>query len=175
LLDQKLLKEKDVQKLLLEIRRYELNDASLFDVILQEGEYVVPTAVVRQGPENKWPDEWKLWIRKYPHALTTYLKPSETVMPFRLEAFEDISDFDSVVELILHTSRLLPSYGFPVGLDIVDKFAKVPAWMSRSVKGQHQIVLLQKAIATGDPAAITFAKRVLAARGRDWFFRPSAE
>lgn len=40
------------------------------------------------------------------------------------------------LDLILHTSRLLPSYGFPVGLDIVDKFAKVPARMSRGVKGQ---------------------------------------
>lgn len=96
-------------------------------------------------------------------------------MPFRLESFEDISDFSSVLDLVLHTSRLLPSYGFPVGLDIVDKFAKVPAWMSRSVKGQHQIVLLRKAIATGDAAAITFAKRVLAVRGRDWFFRPTAD
>jgi hypothetical protein len=167
------LRERDAKKLLDDLRAFGLNDASLFDVVLQEGEYVTPIPVMRQGPENKWPDFWKQWIRSYPNALTTYLKPSELVMPFRVEAFEDITDFTSVLDLILHTSRLLPSYGFPVGLDIVDKFAKVPAWMSRGVLSQHRIVLLQKAIASGDPRALVFAKRVLAARGRDWLFRPS--
>ena len=168
------LRERDAKQLLDDLRSYGLNDASLFDVVLQEGEYVTPIPVMRQGPENKWPDFWKRWIRSYPNALTTYLKPSEMVMPFRVEAFEDIADFAYVLDLILHTSRLLPTYGFPVGLDIVDKFAKVPSWMSRGVIGQHRIVLLQKAMASGDPRALSFAKRVLAARGRDWLFRPTA-
>lgn len=167
------LREGDAKRLLDDLRSYGLNDASLFDVVLQEGEYVTPLSVMRQGPENKWPDFWKRWIRSYPNALTTYLKPSEMVMPFRVEAFEDIADFAPVLDLILHTSRLLPSYGFPVGLDIVDRFAKVPSWMSRGVMGQHRIVLLQKAMASGDPRALSFAKRVLAARGRDWLFRPT--
>jgi hypothetical protein len=174
LLQDKGLTERDAKTLRDDLRSYGLNDASLFDVVLQAGEYVKPIPVMRQGPENKWPDRWKEWIRSYPNALTTYLKPSELVMPFRLEAFEDIDDFTLVIDLILHTSRLLPTYGFPVGLDIVDKFAKVPAWMSRGVMGQHRIVLLQKALASGDPRALTFAKRVLATRGRDWLFRPSA-
>lgn len=95
-------------------------------------------------------------------------------MPFRVEAFENVADFPALLHLIMHTSRLLPSYGFPVGLDIVDKFAKVPAWMSKGIRGQHQIVLLQKALASNDPAAVSFAKRVLAAKGRDWLFRPQA-
>jgi hypothetical protein len=156
-----------------ETAAYGLNDASLFDVVLQEGEYTLPLPVERQGPESKWPQEWKQWIRDYPNALTTYLKPSDIVMPFRVEAFEDVTDFRTVLDLILHTSRLLPSYGFPVGLDIVDRFAKVPSWMSRGIKGQHQVVLLKKALASGDPRALTFAKRVLAAKGRDWLFRPT--
>jgi NurA domain len=168
------LRERDAKRLLDDLRSYGLNNASLFDVVLQEGEYVTPIPVMRQGPENKWPDFWKRWIRSYPNALTTYLKPSEMVMPFRVEAFEDIAGLEPVLDLILHTSRLLPSYGFPVGLDIVDKFAKVPSWMSRGVMGQHRIVLLQKAMASGDPRALAFAKRVLAARGRDWLFRPTA-
>lgn len=156
-----------------EIRTYGLNDASLFDIVLEEGEYVTPVPVDRQGPENKWPDRWKAWIRDYPKALTTYLKPSSMVLPFRVEGFEGSAGFEGALDLVLHTSRLLPSYGFPVGLDIVDKFAKVPAWMSRGVKGQYQIVLLRKALESGDPRAVNFAKRVLAAKGRDWWFRPS--
>jgi hypothetical protein len=168
------LKKDEAKAVLDEAIAYGLNDATLFDVILEEGEYIKPLPVMRQGPENKWPEEWKRWIREYPKALTTYLKPSDLVTPFRVEAFEDIRDFDWTLDLILHTSRLLPSYGFPVGLDIVDRFVKVPSWMSRGVKGQHQVVLLKKALASGDPRALTFAKRVLAAKGRDWLFRPVA-
>lgn len=170
---EKVLKERDARDLELEIRSYGLNDSSLLDVVLREGEYVTPIPVMRQGPESKWPEEWKRKIRDYPNALTTYLKPSETVTPFRIEGFEDTKDFDEVVELILNTSRLLPSYGFPVGLDIADRFAKVPSWLSRGVKGQHQVILLRKAIESGDPRTIAFAKRVLAAKGRDWLFRPT--
>jgi hypothetical protein len=168
------LKDDDAKAVQEEVRSYGLNDASLLDVVLAEGEYVKPLPVMRQGPDNKWPEDWKWKIRSYPDALTTYLKPSNLVTPFRVEAFEDIGDFASVLDLILHTSRLLPSYGFPVGLDIVDKFSKVPSWMTRSVKGQHQIVLLKKALESGDPRTVSFAKRVLAARGRDWLFRPTS-
>lgn len=174
LLDRAAVRKADATEIMGNLALYGLNDASLFDVVLQEGEYVGPVSVIRQGPENKWPEVWKSWIRDYPRALTTYLKPSELSMPFRIEAFDNIKDHRGTLELILHTSRLLPSYGFPVGLDIVDKYAKVPEWMSRGVRGQHQIVLLKKALASGDPRALTFAKRVLATKGRDWFFRPSA-
>lgn len=170
--DQQHLKRDETRDILQEITTYGLNDSSLLDVVLEEGEYVAPIAVERQGPENKWPDRWKQWIRDYPPAWTTYLKPSATVLPFRIEGFESVAGFESAIDLILHTARLLPSYGFPVGLDIVDKFAKVPAWMSRGVKGQHQIVLLRKALEAGDPRVVTFVKRVLAAKGRDWWFRP---
>lgn len=168
------LSREECKKVQEEIKRYGLNDASLLDVVLLEGEYVQPLAIDRQGPDNKWPDAWKPWIRTYPPPLTTYIKPAELVTPFRVEAFKGVADLPALLRLIMHTSRLLPSYGFPVGLDIVDKFAKVPAWMSKGVRGQHQVVLLQKALATNDPAAVSFAKRVLAAKGRDWLFRPQA-
>ncbi|RDD82031.1 hypothetical protein DVJ77_09625 [Dyella tabacisoli] len=174
LVDRKDLKEKDAQSVESKLRTYGLNDSSLLDVVLGEGEYVTPTPVNRQGPENKWPEIWKWKIRGYPSALTTYIKPSDLVLPFRVETFENAANFDEVLSLILHTSRLLPSYGFPVGLDVVDRFAKVPAWLSNRVKGQHQVVLLRRAIETGDPRTVAFAKRVLAAKGRDWLFRPEA-
>lgn len=167
------LKESNIRGMMAEIISYGLNDSSLLDVVLSDGEYVVPIAVGRQGPTNKWPENWKSTIGSYPKVLTTYIKPSGLVMPFRIEAFESAKELDALLALILHTSRLLPSYGFPVGLDIVDRFAKVPAWLSRGVKGQHQVVLLKQALASGDANAIAFAKRVVAAKGRDWLFRPS--
>jgi len=157
-----------------QVRQYGLNDAKLFDVVLNPGEYVAPVKVNRQGPENKWPDAWKAHIRTYPWPTTTYLKPSENSEPFRIEMLRDDPSMEANLAVVLHTSRLLPSYGFPVGLDIVDKYAKVPSWMSRSVRGQHAVVLLKEALRSGDPKVLAFAKRVLAAKGRDWLFRPSA-
>jgi hypothetical protein len=172
--DDDVLRLSDAKKIREDVKAYGLNDAALFDVVLKEGEYLTPMAIGRQGPPNKWPDIWREEIRSYPQPLTTYLKPSDLVLPFRIETFDGTPSVHAAIELILHTSRLLPTYGFPVGLDIVDKFAKVPAWMSRSVKGQYQVILLKKAIESGDPATVAFAKRVLSAKGRDWLFRPSA-
>lgn len=163
-----------MDRLLTQLQSYGFNDSSLLDVVLAEGEYIRPIPICRQGPRNKWPNDWADEIDTYPKSLTTYLKPSPSVLPVRVEAFEGNSKMTDLIELVLHTSRLLPSYGFPVGLDIVDRFAKVPAWMTRSIKGQHQVVLLRRAIESGDLRAIEFAKRVLSAKRRDWFFRPSA-
>jgi hypothetical protein len=69
-------------------------------------------------------------------------------------------------------SRLLPHYSFPVGLDIVDKHAKVPEWMSKQVNVMLQAQLMRKAMETGNPNTIRMARRILSANTRDWLFRP---
>ena len=172
--DKSILRADRVQEILVQLGLYGLNDTSLLDVVLEPGEYVTWISVNRQGPESKWPDRWKPWIRKIPNAHTTFLKPSDSVLPFRVEAFNNNLHLDVGIELIFNTSRLLPNYGFPVGLDIVDKFAKVPAWMSKGIRGQHQVVLLRNAMEHGDPKAIAYAMKMLTAKGRDWLFRPQA-
>src|SRR5262249_6621031 len=91
--DQQHLKRGEARDILDEVMAYGLNDSSMFDVVLEDGEYVAPMPVDRQGPESKWPDQWKQWIRDYPAALTTYLKPSATVLPFRVEGFENATGF----------------------------------------------------------------------------------
>ncbi len=163
-----------VKNILQHLEDYRLNDAAVFDVLLQPGEYVSPVLINRQGPESKWPNEWIPYIRSYPFPYTTYIKPSENAEPFRVETFEHFEHLEQNLSLILHTSRLLPSYGFPVGLDIVDKYAKVPAWMSHRIRGQHATVLLKQALKNSDPTVLAYAKRILAAKGRDWLFRPKA-
>lgn len=170
--------EEAVARLRENLTNYGLSDTKLLDLVLEEGEYVQAVAVDRQvdadGSDKKWPKAWKEEIREHPDALTTYVKPSDSSQPFRVEAFVDVRDHAGLIALVMHTSRLLPSYGFPVGLDIVDRFAKVPAWMSTGVRSRHSIGLLQAALASGDPRAVTFAKRILTSKGRDWMFRPTA-
>ena len=69
-------------------------------------------------------------------------------------------------------SQLLPRYGFPVGLDIVDKHAKVPEWMSKQMNTMLTVQLMRKALESGNPVAIRLAKRIVSANTRDWLFRP---
>jgi len=64
-----------------------------------------------------------------------------------------------LVQLIVHTSRLLPRYSFPVGLDIVDRHAKVPEWMSRQLNVILQAQLMRRAMDTGNASVIRMARR----------------
>ena len=169
------LKAKHADRVREAARAFALGDTAIFDLVLRAGEYVGPFVVDRQGDPRKWPKHNNLdhWIGRYPKALTTFSKPTEEAQPFRVEAFEDCADFPAVVELVVHTSRLLPSYVFPVGLDIVDRYSKVPSWLSSGVRARHQLVLLRKALENGDPRVIAYAKKVMASKGRDWLFRPT--
>lgn len=156
------------------LKRYGLSDTQLLDLILEEGEYIVPIPVNRQGDENeqnKWPAEWRPWIEMFPRALTSFIKPSERAQPLRVETFEGTA-VEDLLSLVLHTSRLLPRYAFPVGLDVADRFAKVPNWMGRQIATGHKVNLLRKAFATEDPKVRDFAVRMLSATGRDWLYRP---
>ena len=47
--------------------------------------------------------------------------------------------------LTLKMSQLLPKYCFPVGLDAVDKFVKVPNWLTKGVESTYGIALLKEA------------------------------
>ena len=57
---------------------------------------------------------------------------SETTEPIRVEVFETLGQ-DQIIEAARRAylyAQLLPGYGFPVGLDIVDKYAHVPNWLT---------------------------------------------
>jgi len=157
------------------ITKYRLTDPIIFSMMLSPNEMVGPIAVDKQGPLHKRPEYWKAKIDQYPKAFVAYLCVTPDSLPIRIEALKQFAANSREAELIFHMSRLLPGYAFPVGLDIVDKYAKVPNWMSRSVTSSHATALLKKALKSGDPKVISFAKRVLSTRARDWLFRPTAE
>jgi hypothetical protein len=77
------------------------------------------------------------------------------------------------VRLVIHACRLMPNYAFPAGLDIVDKFAKVPNWMSRPIHSTMAVQLMKRAMDTGNPKMVEAAKRMLCGTTRDWLFRPN--
>ena len=172
--EQKIISKKSKRDYLEILNERYLSDRTIFSILLKSGEWIEPATINTQGDDGKWPNEWKSTIRHFPDALTSYVKSSEEGEPFRVQMTEG-HNFDYWIgDLLVNTARLLPTYNFPVGLDIVDKFAKVPAWMSKGIKGQHAKVLMLKALETGDQSAINFARRIIAAKGRDWMFRPEA-
>ncbi len=155
------------------IRRHRLTDSVLLECALDEGEYVEPVELDKQGPSSKIPQEWAYEIRSYPRPLTTYVKSNVETLPIRVETFRagPLSHY-RLMQLVVHMSRLLPRYAFPVGLDIVDKHAKVPEWMSRQIDAMLSAQLMRKAIESGNPATIRFVRRLLSTSKRDWLFRP---
>jgi hypothetical protein len=164
----------DAQLIRNKITDYRLNDAAILGVMLSPGEYCSPIDIDRQQPQSKWPEMWHSEINAYPGALSTYVKSNDEGDPFRVEMHPAVGAPAWALEMVYQTARLLPSYGFPVGLDIADKFAKVPNWMSKNIRKEHATALLRNALQSGEPKVIDFAKKVLTARGRDWLFRPKA-
>lgn len=172
LVDASRLSERIARATMDRIGEYRLNDSAVLSVVLGAGEVLKPVSIDRQEPRSKWPKKWEFHIEKYPRAVTTFLKASDDADPLRIESVRESALNSPALSMVLHTTKLLPRYGFPVGLDIVDKYAKVPAWMSHGIKQQHAVALLKAAINSKSPAAVEFAKKVVTARGRDWFFRP---
>jgi hypothetical protein len=162
-----------MRTMLQKLQEYRITDPVLMECVLDEAEYLAPLELDKQGPDNKIPAAWTTEIKSFPRPLTTYVKSHAETMPIRVEAFKTGPfDFGELLLLIVHMSRLLPRYSFPVGLDIVDKHAKVPEWMSRQMNVMLTAQLMRRAMDTGNPAVIRMARRIVSANTRDWLFRP---
>jgi hypothetical protein len=155
--------------------RYDIKDDFLFGCVLQAGEYLSPIRVDK-NLVRRARDRWQPVVRQYPQPLATMLKCEDTRFPFRVECNEVAGQQHAdVVRLLYHTARLLPNYAFPVGLDIADKFAKIPDWISRGISAEVSAVILRRAVKTGDPRVVAQVRQLLARTPRDFFFRPSSD
>lgn len=155
------------------LQGYRITDSVIFECVLDEGEYLEPVEIDKQAPENKIPAAWHPEIKSYPKPLTTYAKAHSETMPVRVEALRGGPlPHEQMMTLVIHMSRLLPRYSFPVGLDIVDKHAKIPEWMSKQMNAMLAVQLMRKAMDIGNPAAVRLVRRILSANTRDWLFRP---
>lgn len=113
----------------------------------------------------------------FPRVQGCYLRITETTDPIRIETFSDLGE-EQVTEAAKRVylySRLLPGYGFPVGLDVADKYAKVPNWMtdaySKLIKLNLSISLQKGEITDKEMREILIQSIYMT--HRDWLFRPS--
>ncbi|MCI0337053.1 MAG: DNA double-strand break repair nuclease NurA [Acidobacteria bacterium] len=114
----------------------------------------------------------------FPRVRGCYVYISEMTMPVRVEVFEELSQ-EQLTEAVRHVylyARLLPGYGFPIGLDIVDKFAKVPAWLTdaygKLIRFQLGVSLQKGEISDAEMRRILV--QAIYMTHRDWLFRPQS-
>jgi hypothetical protein len=112
----------------------------------------------------------------FPRVRGCYLHVSETTEPVRVEVFDDLGE-TQVAEATRRSylySRLLPGYGFPVGLDVVDKFAHVPEWLTRAYGKiiRHQLGVSLQRGEISDAEMRRILVQAIYMTHRDWLFRP---
>lgn len=153
--------------------RYDITDDFLFGCMLREGEYLTPVRIQKNARSRARP-RWGPVVAQYPHPSTMLLKSEETNFPFRVELNQaGAARYEFLARFLYHTARLLPRYAFPVGLDIADKYAKIPDWLSRGVSAELSAKVLQRAMRLGDPRLVAALRLFLARGPRDFFYRPN--
>lgn len=165
-------------------------DTLLLAMILHPGEMSEPWLVGKYGGLHRsqvsLPGEaaestvnfepLKLGPFGFPPVLGTYLQPTANREPIRVEVFADL-DGSQMLEAARRAylySRLLPGYGFPIGLDIADKYARVPAWMTDAYS---KLIRLQLGISLQEGKVDDATMREILVQAiymthRDWLFRP---
>lgn len=151
-----------------------ITDSLLFRCVLEPGEVLKPV-VIDRNEMRRAPRAWHDVIAHYPKPLVSYVQPTEWNAPIRIEMFEKDADlFERTAALIIHCAMLLPQYAFPVGLDIVDKFAHIPNWMSRPINTHTAVQALRHALDRGDEKLFDHLRKIMCGTSRDWLLRPGA-
>jgi hypothetical protein len=150
-----------------------ITDSLLFRCVLEAGEALVPVEITNRNDMQRAPQAWQDLIIQYPRPWVSYLQPTDWSSPVRMEIFDrDRKNFAGIANLVYHSSLLLPRYAFPVGLDIVDKFVKIPDWMSRPVNTSTVVQALKMAMNKGDEKLFDTIRWMLCGSDREWMFRP---
>lgn len=149
-----------------------ITDPLLFRCVLEPGEALLPVKIDR-NEMRRAPEAWKHKIVHYPAPIVSYMQPTEWTAPIRLEIFgKDKDRFMEVASLVFHSALLLPRYAFPVGLDIVDRYAKIPNWMSRPINTNTAVQTLKRALDRGDTKLFDALRRMMCGSEREWLLRP---
>ncbi len=166
--------DKDYNNIIKTIKKYKITDSHLLEIILSSGQALKPIEIKKQiqGFTITSGSSWEEKMDRFPKVHIGYIKVNDSQAPIRIESLNYPKNLIKDYEYILGTSRLLPNYGFPVGLNVVDKFAKIPNWMSKASRKYYATHLLRQAIKNKDQNTISLAVKILAKKARSWRNRP---
>ncbi|MCI0486558.1 MAG: DNA double-strand break repair nuclease NurA [Blastocatellia bacterium] len=165
-------------------------DSLLLAMLLHPGEFSEPWEIAKyEGlhqadvylPGRARPDRVDFEPLKpgpvgFPRVRGCYVCISETTEPVRVEVFDELgpAQIEEAARRTYLYSRLMPDYGFPVGLDTADKFAHVPAWMveaySKLIRYNLGVSLQRGEIDDREMRRILI--QAIYMTHRDWLFRP---
>ena len=167
--------DKDYNNIIKTIKKYKITDSHLLEIILSSGQALIPIEIKKQiqGFSFTSGSAWENKMDQFPIVYIGYIKVNDQQSPIRIESLNLPKNLVKDYEYILATSKLLPNYGFPVGLNVVDKFAKIPNWMSRASRNYYATHLLKQAINNKDQNTISLAVKILSKKARSWRNRPS--
>ena len=137
---------------ILDATRY--NDAVLLALALEAGDYL------GWSPVKPLYGERDPRAALFPDVQSTFIRSASGKYPMRLEApaSADVSQLDEIVARTYEYASLLPNYAFPIGLDVADKFAAIPGWMT---KAYRQMILAQYGrLVAGDYVDITETEKL---------------
>lgn len=114
----------------------------------------------------------------FPNVQGCYIHVSETTEPIRIEVFKELGG-NQIIEATRRAylySRMLPGYGFPVGLDIADKYAHVPNWLTNAYGKliKHQLGVSLQSGEVSDAQMRRILIQAIYMTHRDWLFRPTS-
>ena len=169
-----IISDKDFNNTLATIKKYKITDSNLLEIILSSNQALKPIEAKKQiqGFSVTSGSAWENKMDQFPIVYIGYIKVNDQQSPIRIESLNLPKNLVKDYEYILATSKLLPNYGFPVGLNVVDKFAKIPNWMSRASRNYYATHLLKQAINNKDQNTISLAVKILSKKARSWRNRP---
>ena len=170
-----IISDKDFNKTLSTIKKYKITDSNLFEIILKKDQALKPLEVKKQisGFKVTSGSSWEDKMSEFPKVNIGYIKVNDNQSPVRIESLNYPSNLKSDYKYILAASKLLPNYGFPIGLSVVDKFAKIPNWMGKASRNYFTTHLLKQAVKNKDQNTISLALKVLSKSNRSWINRPT--
>jgi hypothetical protein len=132
---------------ILDATRY--NDATLLALTLERGE-ALNWYPVKPGLRIK-DDRMSL----FPDVQNTFVRVSTAKYPMRIEAPASYgpAECEEVLRRSFEYASLLPGYAFPIGLDIVDKYASIPGWMTKAYR--HLVLAEYGRLLAGDFVEMT--------------------
>jgi hypothetical protein len=178
------------------LNRLGYTDSLLLSMVLQPGEASEPWEADKysslrdtqdetkgmevNGEAFKTPVKWRSLAPPspfgFPRVQGCYVCVGETMKPVRVEVFADLGadQIEQAAQRVFLYSSLLPGYGFPVGLDVADKYAKVPAWLTDAYAKliRHHLGVSLQLGQVSDAEMRRILVQSIYLTHRDWMFRP---
>ncbi len=158
-------------------------DLLIFGCLLAPGQYFTPldSRSNRYQSENEllgietgFIDQRRPLSELVPKTVYTYVRTSPFNAPFKIEfpAFLTNEQREKVVQGIYAFSQFLPKYAFPVNLDVVDKVAKVPNWITNGLMALITQEIYKSSVPTELSVEGHAYSMLLGGKSRDWELRP---